>query len=82
VVRSWSLDMDGRSFGFLSSPPPKLSLEGEARITEVGLGKADVGFGIPEVGLGTGSLDSRGMALMRFCEESSMMIRMVFGGWS
>lgn len=42
-------------------------------MTEVGLGRADVGFGIPEVGLGTGSLDSRGMELMRFCEESSMM---------
>jgi hypothetical protein len=64
--------MDGRSFGFLSSPPPKLSLEGEARMTDVGLGREDVGFGIPEVGLGTGSLDGRD-TLMRFCEESSMM---------
>jgi hypothetical protein len=50
-------------------------------MTDVGLGRADVGFGIPEVGLGTGSLDSRGMALMRFCEESSMM-KMVFARWS
>lgn len=65
--------MEGRSLGFLSSPPPRFSLEGEARITDVGLGRADVDFGIPDVGLGTGSLDNLGMELMRFCEESSMM---------
>lgn len=73
LLRSWFCDREGRSRGFRSSPPPKLSLEGEGRITEAGLGRAVVGLGMPDVGRGTGSLERRGIALMRFCEESSMI---------
>jgi hypothetical protein len=79
LLRSWFCDMEGRSRGFRSSPPmaelppPRLSLEGEGRIIEAGLGRADVGLGMPDVGRGKGSLERRGIALMRFCEESSMI---------
>lgn len=79
LLRSWFCDKEGRSRGFRSSPPmaelapPKLSLEGEGRTIEGGLGRTDVGLGIPDVGRGTGSLERRGIALMRFCEESSMI---------
>lgn len=79
LLRSWFCDMEGRSRGFRSSPPmaelppPRLSLEGEGRIIEAGLGRAAVGLGMPDVGRGTGSLERRGIALMRFCEESSMI---------
>lgn len=71
LVLSWSRDKEGRSRGFLSSPPrlepaPRLSLEAECRMVEVGLGRTEGGFGIAEVGRGRGSLDKRGIALMRF----------------
>lgn len=69
LLRSESRDNEGRRRGFRRSPP-RLSREGCERIVEAGRGKVEAGLGMPEAG--RGSFDRRGMALMRFWEDSSM----------